>query len=318
MSANPKYVAIGGFIVGAAILAGLLAVFINDGAFGSERRHFTLVYESSVDGLSIGAPVALKGVTIGEVTDITVNIETETFKVLNFITVAIREDRVHQVGTPGEIRGLESCGLAAQLRLQSLLTGLVYVQVDYYPDTPPRLVDIDTEYPQFPTVPSDLEAISEDLQQIDLKQISSRLTTTLNGIDKLVNDRNTQELTKNINTTLAAYHGLADYLEFKIDEVAGDIKPTLQTLNTTLEGINRELPTMSSSLQQSLDTFATSMNNIDQASANAAYVLSEDSPMLQQMTRAAAELERSARAMRLLAETLEREPESLLQGKNQQ
>ncbi|MDM3870025.1 MlaD family protein [Porticoccus sp. W117] len=318
MNSNSRHIAIGGFVVGALVLAGLLAIFINNGLFGAERKHFTLVYESSVDGLSIGAPVALKGVTIGEVTDITVNIETATFKVLNFITIAINENRVNQVGTPGEIRGLEGCGLAAQLRLQSLLTGLVYVQMDYYPDATPRLVEVDTEYTQFPTVPSDLEAISQNLQQIDLKGISSRITTTLNGLDQIVNDRNTQELTKNINTTLAAYQGLASYLKFKVGEVTENIDPTLQSLNTTLQGINRELPTMSASLQQSLDTFATSMSNIDQASANAAYVLSEDSPMLQQMTRAAAELERTARAMRLLAETLEREPESLIQGKNQQ
>ncbi|MCV6605060.1 MAG: MlaD family protein, partial [Porticoccaceae bacterium] len=245
MKSAGKHIAIGSFVIGAIVLAGLFAVFIDSGLFGAERRHFTLVYESSVDGLNIGAPVALKGVTIGEVTDITVNIETATFKVLNFITIAINENRVHQVGTPGEIRGLESCGLAAQLRLQSLLTGLVYVQMDYYPDATPRLVEVETEFSQFPTVPSDLEAISQNLQQIDLKGISSRITTTLNGLDQIVNDRNTQELTKNINTTLAAYQGLASYLKFKVGEVTEGIEPTLQSLNTTLEGINRELPTMS-------------------------------------------------------------------------
>ena len=318
MTQKTNHIAIGSFILGAIALVALLAVFINDGGFGAEKRHYTLVYESSVDGLSIGAPVALKGVTIGEVTNITVNIETDTFKVLNFITIAIDEKRVHQVGSASELRGLNSCGLAAQLRIQSLLTGLVYVQVDYYPDSTPRVVEIATEYPQFPTVLSDLEAISQDLQQIDLKQISSRLTSTLNGIDKMINDRQTQELTKNLNTTLAAYEGLAGYLEFKVGDLTEEIKPTLTALNTTLAGINRELPTMSASLQKSLDTFATSMSNIDQASANAAYVLSADSPMLQQFTRAASELERTARAMRLLAETLENEPESLLRGKEKQ
>ena len=73
MSEKPHTVAIGAFIVGALLIAISGLIFIGGSGFGSDRNKVFMVFDGSVKGLSVGAPVALRGVQIGQVTDIPVS-----------------------------------------------------------------------------------------------------------------------------------------------------------------------------------------------------------------------------------------------------
>jgi paraquat-inducible protein B len=65
-------------------------------------------------------------------------------------------------------------GLRAQLNTQSLLTGLLYIELDFHPATPLNLADIDSRYIQLPTIPTNLQRIAQKLEDIDV----SKLTVT--------------------------------------------------------------------------------------------------------------------------------------------
>ena len=82
MNKQPSTLAIGLFVIGALLILRGAAVFISRGGFGAERETALLVFDGNVKGLSIGAPVAFKGVQIGQVTSIELIIDTNTFSVL--------------------------------------------------------------------------------------------------------------------------------------------------------------------------------------------------------------------------------------------
>lgn len=136
MSKRANPVLIGGFVVGTVALIILFIVLAGGGQFSSfEQVRYELVYNSSIKGLNIGAPVTLRGVKIGEVATIKVRYYADRHDVLHSIHVDIYPDVVVQEDGNGEKNLPERLieeGFSAQLKPQSLLTGLLYIELDIY------------------------------------------------------------------------------------------------------------------------------------------------------------------------------------------
>ncbi|MDX1417872.1 MAG: MlaD family protein, partial [Candidatus Promineifilaceae bacterium] len=154
---NPK--AVGGFVVGAIILAVVAVIVFGSGRFFQQRSENVAFFSGSLQGLRIGAPVQFRGVDIGTVKDIYIQMDPETLK--SVIPVIMEIDLEHIQGlqeaeAKGESRlnELIKLGLRAQLNPQSLVTGQQAVQLTLSPDTPVNLVETDLPYGQIPTIPS--------------------------------------------------------------------------------------------------------------------------------------------------------------------
>jgi hypothetical protein len=87
--------------------------------------------------------------------------------------------------------------------MQSLLTGLLYVDMVFKPESPPRYVDFETGEPQLPTAPTGLEAIMERMSEVDLQSIIQNADQTLRAVSSLLANPETQRVPANINATLA-------------------------------------------------------------------------------------------------------------------
>jgi paraquat-inducible protein B len=81
---------IGAFVVGALILLVIGVVTFASGQLFKHRKEFILYFDGSVNGLRIGAPVKLKGVEIGSVKDIRLQVENRMQ--VNKIPVIIQID----------------------------------------------------------------------------------------------------------------------------------------------------------------------------------------------------------------------------------
>jgi paraquat-inducible protein B len=169
---------IGAFVVGAlvCIVAGVL--LFGGGKFFKEKLPYVLFFDSSVEGLNVGAPVIFRGVQVGQVTEITALADPQTFTLVIRVKVELVRGSVHTLGGPLQdsrkaIEGLIQKGARASLRMQSFVTGVLYVAFDFHPDTPIRLLGLDPEYPELPTIPSDLDQLKSTLQQAlgDLKKL---------------------------------------------------------------------------------------------------------------------------------------------------
>jgi len=264
----------------------------------SEYERYALYFHESLQGLSVGAPVTLFGLPIGEVTEVGLDFVPETRSVRTRVEVMTYQYRLlRHLGKTDvamaktmsreerlEImrRLVEEKGLRAQLRTGSLISGQLYVALDYFPDAPRARIDRTKEPPRFPVVPGKMENI-----ELQFKSILAKL------------DR------------------------VPVEEIGNDLRKSLETLDNTLRSADRTLTRVD---VETLPEAKKTLEDLRRAVSAAERVLSNtdntllgpDAPAQQELRDALQEIARSARAIRLLADTLERNPESLLRGKNKE
>src|SRR5262245_30436492 len=138
--ANP--IIIGAFVVGAIALAVFGIVVFGSGRLFKETTPFVMYFTGSVDGLSVGSPVKFKGVEIGGVTSIQLDLGEEA-RIPVWIEIDNKKIVARGAEWPSDRAALRAAierGLRAQLNSQSIVTGLLFVQLDYHPETPAVLL----------------------------------------------------------------------------------------------------------------------------------------------------------------------------------
>jgi paraquat-inducible protein B len=304
--ANP--VVIGAFVVGAIALAVLGIVVFGSGRLFADTTPFVMHFTGSVDGLNVGSPVKFKGVEIGAVTDILLDLGEEA-RIPVWVEIDNRKIVAHgAAGWPRSREKLKEAierGLRAQLNSQSLVTGMLFIQLDYRPETPMVLVSLpEEELNEIPTIPTTLEQAQQaaaeliaNLKQFDFEGFGKALRASLDGFNRTINSPGLQEALAtlpatltNLNTTLASVRDLAGNL----DERTG---PLLKSIQATSERSTAAAEQARATLQ-SMKTLADS-----------------SSPLAGQLSAVLAELRGTARSIRLLADYLERNPAALLRGR---
>jgi paraquat-inducible protein B len=259
-------------------------------------------FDDSVRGLSVGAPVEIRGIQVGKVTEIKFNFDLDTRKLSIPVYIEIDLDRIlpqseitrmkdaFKVAVetrryPG-IEALVAQGLRARLKTGNLLTGQLFVDLDFYHDGPPMQLSYKGEYPEVPTLPSVAEAFKNDvseilakLKKLPLDKIGNELLGTVQGSNRLMNSEDVKDTIRSMNTALKDLHQLAQ---------------------TT----DKELVKLTAGLDKSLSTAVKVLEQIDPGS-----------PMIVDINNALEELAASARSIRALTDYLERHPDALLYGK---
>jgi paraquat-inducible protein B len=316
-TANP--VAVGAFVIGTLVLALLLAIFFGGGHWWSSRERFVLIYDTSIKGLNVGAPVTIKGVKIGEVVDIKAHMYENSLSILNSVVIEVDPDALEREGSSGDgaelMDELVKRGLRAQLRLQSLLTALLYVDVDFHPDKPAQYKDVKTRYKQLPTTPTDLEQLTRDLESIDINKLGENFQQIVDGVNELINDKALQHLVQDVSDTLASVRAAADQLNRQALAFGNRTEPLLADGQQTLQQLNSALPQLTNDLQQTLVALRQASESLQKTTANTTYLTSEDSPLIYRIDRAADSVNKAAEQVHRLTDALERQPESLIYGK---
>jgi paraquat-inducible protein B len=261
--ANPTL--IGSFVIGAIVLAVVTILLLSSGSLFAQHPNYVMYFQESVKGLSIGAPVTFNGVKIGAVKNISVQADLATRQFLVPVIVELEPERmtlVHGTTTEAHERfampALIDRGLRAQLQLQSLLTGQLYIQVDFYPDKPATFVAKNTNIPEIPTIPTPLQEIRQKFENFPISQVLDDVSNTMKALNKLTNSAEIPKAMKKLNETMV-----------------------------------------------SLDATLVSVRN----------TIGEGSPIVYQLNETLQEVNKAARSVHNLADTLERQPEALLKGK---
>ena len=315
--------AIGSFVVGALLIILVIIFYLSGNNFGSDYQKGLVIFDGSIKGLEVGAPVAFKGVKIGEVTKINLIINTDNYRVLTPVEVRIDVSRIEKTGVnkaQNPIDQLIGQGLRAQLQIESLLTGLLYIQLDFHPDSElhhlPDGIDITADVIVVPTIPTDLEQLSRSLDQMNLQALVSDIQMAANGANRLLNDPEIHLLAGNLNQSLAAIQKLSAVLETEIAVLSPELNRLVSNADQAVLTVNSELPALAATARTNLQQLQTAIASFENTMSSIDYTLSDDSALLYDVREAAQDVSAAARALEALAETLETQPESLLKGKS--
>ncbi len=331
--ANPTL--IGAFVVGAVALAVILVILIGSGRLFRDTRHFVVVFDSSLQGLSVGAPVAFRGVPVGQVTSITPVIDAEDgrLKGVNMIVaIEINRGQIRSAaGAPHDTEAFsdaqladffEKEGLRAQLALQSLLTGQLFVNLDFFPDSPASKANVPTPHPQLAATETGFQRLGRTIDTLPLDQIVEKLTRVLDGLDKLVNSEKIPGLLDAAERTAQSTERIASGVERQLEplltslgETATATTQAMEQARTALDLQQGPASELLANLNRTAETVEQTLARIQSGVAELESLLDGRSPERQQLRSLLSEATDTARSIRLLADYLERHPEALLQGK---
>lgn len=319
MSERSSSILVGAFIVGTLVIAAVGALFIAGGGIGRERSTVVMVFDGSVHGLTVGAPVALRGVTIGQVTDIDLLLDANAGEVTMAVFAEINPGTLRLEGSVSErvAEDLVARGLRAQLNTQSLLTGLLYIQLDFHPETQPKLADLKTPFTQIPTIPTELEQLRRTFQTVDFNAIAANVDRIAGGLDTLLNSADMQALPTALRSGLESLEAASRSLEATLASSGPGITALLDESRAVVARVGTELPALSARLDATLDGVDEAIEGAAGTLARLEEAAAPDSAPRQQLSRAMQELELAARAVRSLARSLEEHPEALLRGRRE-
>lgn len=309
---------IGIFIVGAILLVFIALLFFSGGRLFADKERVIMHFEGSVQGLQIGAPVKLKGVVLGEVVDIQLNFQKDNKTVITAVTADLVMKRINSMGANvnGEfLQDAVARGLRAQLNFQSLLTGLLYVELDFYPDSSARLQQIQQNIPEIPTIATSFEEITKSIQELDLKELVDNLNSLTDQLGKIVGNGDVQMAITNFNSVANSIERTSDNIDKEMSLLGKNINHTLKSFDQLLTELNTQVPVLTKSLNISLDELHKSLTNFDRAASSIDHTFSEDGPLIDQLNTTLEDISRSAQAFQTLTETLDQQPEALLRGK---
>jgi paraquat-inducible protein B len=297
--------AIGAFVLGAIALAVVGVVMFGAGILARPKASFILYFQESVNGLDVGAPVKFKGVQLGRVTRILLGYEqkpgiTDVAVLIELDERAADSEFGRQVDLADRelMREAIARGLRARLESQSLVTGLLYVELGFYPGTPARYLQAGDRYMEIPTIPSNLqEIVSRAMQavarisQLPIEDMVKSFTELAKSTQGFVDDPKLREAVASMSAAAKEAEAVMRTVRKEVEPVAGELTLTADEARRTLVEFR---------------TFAESAQGI----------VRDGSPLRYQLSDTLSELTQAARSLRLLTDYLERDPQALLTGKN--
>jgi paraquat-inducible protein B len=297
MSKHASPTVIGAFVVTAFALVVAAVLVLGGSKFFRTTEHVIVYFDGSVGGLKIGSPVKFRGIEIGSVADVRINMTgavSDPQRIRIPVLLAIDEDRLAAHGVKGtdlanrkEVERLVSLGLRARLATESVVTGARYVALDIKPGTPIVLAN-DPKYPEIPSVrgareelPDKANQVLTNLADVDFAKLVDSVQSTVDHADQLVTSPHLaraiarlDDVTKSMDVTLK-----------DISQTLRDLRPAIGELRITAGSANR--------------------------------LLSPGGRVSHQIDSTLHEVQLAARSLRRLTEQLSRDPGGIVRGGKQ-
>jgi paraquat-inducible protein B len=309
---------VGLFVVGAVALAIVAVAVLGSGRLFRKTHNFVLVFRGNVNGLRVGAPVKIKGVTIGSVTDIQLRLHIGLESVAGQnggieipVLIEIDESRISR-GVKGsgltigeDVRHAVQQGLRAQLAMESFVTGILYIDLDMHPGAPENFMMPPNSTPQeIPTLKTTYE------------QAQSAAAKIISQLDKIQLD----QLVTTANQTIAAFGDLARSPDLKsalvsLNDTATSLSDTALSIQELTEHVDRQVGPMAASVQKGARDIDLAVQRAEVALQHIQTTLEPDSPLIYRADEALQNVSAAARSLRELGDYLQRNPGAIVRGR---
>jgi paraquat-inducible protein B len=324
-------------LIGAFVLAGIALLVTGVLVFGGRalfqtKQQFVTYFEGSVQGLRIGSNVLFRGVRVGYVTDIQVITDESMLNYQIPVTFEILPDSVTVISggkafgslstTNARLDEMIKAGLRTRLDVESFVTGQLVVDLDMHPDTKAVFRGQDPPHPEIPSIPSGIQQVMQRLEKfvtdvqtkVPLDRVVGDLLSAINGFDELVNSPDLKASLAGINRLVNARD--TQQLPASLTGAITDLQATTRDARALIGNVDRRLDPALAQAVPLMEQLARTLKEGEVVLALARGQLESNPETAAQLADALRELERSARAIRVLVDALERQPEALLRGKS--
>lgn len=253
----------------------------------STKLSFVTYFESSVRGLSRGAPVEFFGIQVGTVSNIALELNPATGDARVRVQLEVQPERIMDQDAAKADDALEGTrrlvqrGMRAQLQTASYLTGQRVVALDFVANPRPADVVVEGDSIVLPSQGGGLDNIL-----VAVNDIAGKL-------DRLPLD----QIGQNLNGALRSASGAMASVQDLMKKADAGLTPTL-----------RRLPEITAGLQETVARAGRTVGSIETSYGN-------NSQFQRELERAMTQVGDTARSIRLLADFLDRHPEALVRGR---
>ena len=318
----PSATLIGIFVLGALSLTAAAILFFGSGAVFKQRFTAVSYFPGSVAGLQIGAPVTFRGVRVGQVKSIGIRIDPDPTHSIVQVNMELVPEAVQGHGNSGTQEALPALverGLTAQLVLQSLVTGMLQVELDFRPGVKALRLGETLDLPEIPTVPSPFQALTDQLQTLDIAAAVTALQRTLASMDALLTSPALKQtidglpalladLRQTVKTVDREVHSFSATGQRSISETAASLQITLASVKKLAENVDREAAS-------TLTVARGTLQNADTAVDGIKVLVDPRGQTVTDLQDALGDLAATAGRLRDLSERVDRDPSVLIRGR---
>ncbi len=321
MRAN-RQTAVGAFVLGGLVLG--LAAVVLFGSFNvfNPSMRAAVVFQNSIAGLAVGAPVTFRGVRVGAVQNIAIQFDAKTNTATIPVTLTLDPGRALIAPKKGDaaidLSDLIKRGLRAELVVQSFVTGQSQIDLDFDPDSAaPVLHPGATQLIEIPTRQSTLQKAAEQLSQLPLHELADNATATLQSLRGLA-----EKLDQDLPPLVDSLKATSDRSVQTLDATAQAIKELQGRLDTTLAAItqiaatgDKQLDARGAELHTVLVSSNQSMVQVRDLIGDLKSLTSERSASRANVEATLRDLAAAAASLRGFANDVEHDPQLLLTGR---
>ncbi|MEJ6003462.1 MlaD family protein [Paucibacter soli] len=323
---------LGLFVVTALIVLFVAVFVIAGGKLLGGKQKVVMYFNGSIYGLQVGAPVVFRGVRLGSVSSIGVAYDRAHNEVSIPVVAELERDMLgnltgeHQPGTVvASMNALVGRGLRAQLAMQSLLTGQLYIDLDFRPGKALGAPAEARAEIEIPTVTTPLQDLKNQVDGLDIKRLVGDLSAIASSGRRLLEGPELSHAVKDIEAVATNLRRLTEQIDRRFGPLADASLSTLDATKLAMERMNKAAVSVDDTAQRVGKTFnpegamvkdlQRAAQELTRAAAALADAAQDDAPLNQNLQRALKDVSGAARALRELADTLDQQPESVLKGR---
>jgi paraquat-inducible protein B len=320
--ANPA--SIGLFVViGLALVLTGLILFSSSRLFTSSRD-FVLYFNSTLNGLTEGAPVKYRGVTIGSVKRVMIRFNQASNDFSMPVIIQVQEDLVSKrLGDPsltsGEEKielGLRNTAMRGTLLAESLVTGVLYVNLDIETNAPPAVYhQLKAALPEIPTRPSETQTLLRNLAKVDFDGLEGKLSRLLVQMDETIAALRTGDISSGITNLLSGIHRVVAAPE--LTNAVATFGGAMGEIRLLAENVNRRVDPLADSATNALTQASLTLAQLRDGAENLRVLLAPDSALRYDLNLALEQLADAAQSISALAQFLQTHPNALITGRQQ-
>lgn len=310
---------VGSFVIGALALIVVTIVWLSGASLFQQQVYAVVHFQGSVKGLYVGAPVTFRGVPVGQVESIGIEVDEKSLDARIPVRISLRESSVRldnvQADAGLDLPVLVKRGLKARLIAQSFVTGQKLIDLDFLPNTP-ATVQGGTRDPEIPAVADRFGALVDQVAELPLRETVQDLRNTLHAVQATLDStRATLELSaRELADTAGEARRTLSVASSALGDLQGQAAATLASVTRLSDTTRDSLLALRPDVQETLRGARSAAESARLAMDRVAELTAPGAPLRADLDSAVRDLSQAARGLREWSELLEEKPNAVIFG----